>query len=83
MGMILWILFGACAAWLVSKFVGRQSSDSGLSVVAGALGAVAAGSILGAPGGFDLAALWRVSTVLVGAVGILVMANLSTGGRLR
>jgi uncharacterized membrane protein YeaQ/YmgE (transglycosylase-associated protein family) len=88
MGMLLWILFGACAAWLVSAWMGagagkRVRTGAGLSVLTGALGAAAAGCVLSSQPGVDMAALWRVSTVFVGAVGLLVIASLSTGGRLR
>lgn len=84
MGMVLWIVFGAFAAWAVSTWMGRRVGEgAGLSIVAGAVGAAAAGAIFGSVSGFDYASLWRVSTVFVGAVGILVMASLSTGGRLR
>lgn len=88
MGMLLWIIFGACAAWFVSTWMRagsgkRVRTGAGLSIITGALGAAAAGCVLSPQSGMDMAALWRVSTVFVGAVGLLVIASLSTGGRLR
>lgn len=84
MQLVMWIVLGAVAAWFARWLLGVRESRSALApIVAGALGAAALGILLGRAGAPDFSALWRVSTVFVGGIGILIMASLSTGGRLR
>ena len=84
MQLVMWIILGAVAAWFARRLAGARDSSSALGpIVAGALGAAALGVLLGRAGPPDVGALWRVTTVFVGAIGVLVMVKLSTGGRLR
>ena len=84
MGIILWISFGLFACWIASVLRGRRSEEGAFgSIVIGAAGAVAAGHFFGRLGAPDPMTILRLSTLFVGAVGLLVIASLSTGGRLR
>jgi uncharacterized membrane protein YeaQ/YmgE (transglycosylase-associated protein family) len=95
MSLILWMVIGALSAWLARKMLssGEEQRSGGRkrrlspysSLVAGALGAASIAALVTAGGSMqeEFVALWRVSTVFIGAVGILVIASRSTGGRLR
>jgi hypothetical protein len=82
MQLVAWVVLGALAAWLSRRALGLRDGVAGfLPIVLGALFAALLGLTWGRQP--DFAAMWRVSTVFVGSIGIFVMASLSTGGRLR
>lgn len=75
---------GAFAAFLARRIMGlRDGLEELFAIVAGALSAATLGLLTRGAGPIDATALFRVVTVFVGAIGIFVMASLSTGGRLR
>jgi uncharacterized membrane protein YeaQ/YmgE (transglycosylase-associated protein family) len=84
MGWLAWLIVGAIAGWLAS-IVMRTNSQQGLllDIIVGIVGALIGGFLfnaIGSPGvtGFNV---WSLFVAFVGAVVLLGLLRLFTGGR--
>jgi uncharacterized membrane protein YeaQ/YmgE (transglycosylase-associated protein family) len=84
LGAILaWIIIGGIAGWLASLLVRGSGMGVGMDIVVGIVGGILGGVILGVFGlgggfgGFNLASL---ITAFIGAVILLFVVRLFTGG---
>jgi uncharacterized membrane protein YeaQ/YmgE (transglycosylase-associated protein family) len=84
MGWLAWLIVGAIAGWLAS-IVMRTNAEQGLllDIIVGIIGAMIGGflfSAIGAPGvtGFNV---WSLFVAFIGAVVLLGLLRLFTGGR--
>ncbi len=78
---IVWIVVGGIAGWLASLLV--EGTGLGLlwDVVVGIVGGLIGGLILGAFGLGGAGIVWTFVTAFVGAVILLFIVKLITGGR--
>jgi len=82
-GWILWVVIGAVAGWVASLIMGTAGSQSLLmDIIIGIIGALLGGWLfdllnIGGAGGF----WWSLLTAVVGAVILLAILRLFTGGR--
>ncbi len=84
MGWLAWLIIGAIAGWLAS-IVMKTNAEQGLllDIIVGIIGALIGGFLfnaIGAPGvtGFNL---WSLIVAFIGAVVLLGLLRLFTGGR--
>lgn len=85
MGIIAWIVLGGLAGWLASVLVRGTGLGLLADILIGIVGAFIGGLIFSALGsqgvtGFNL---WSFIVALVGAVVLLLVVRLLTGGRSR
>jgi uncharacterized membrane protein YeaQ/YmgE (transglycosylase-associated protein family) len=84
MGWLAWLIIGAIAGWLASMVMGTNYQQGLLlDIVVGIIGAMIGGvlfSVIGAPGvtGFNV---WSLFVAFIGAVVLLGLLRLFTGGR--
>jgi uncharacterized membrane protein YeaQ/YmgE (transglycosylase-associated protein family) len=84
MGWLAWLIVGAIAGWLASILM-RTNAEQGLllDIIVGIIGAMIGGFLfnaIGAPGvtGFNV---WSLFVAFIGAVVLLGLLRLFTGGR--
>jgi uncharacterized membrane protein YeaQ/YmgE (transglycosylase-associated protein family) len=83
-GWLAWLVIGAVAGWLASMVMGTNYQQGLLlDIVVGIIGAMIGGvlfSVIGAPGvtGFNV---WSVFVAFIGAVVLLGLLRLFTGGQ--
>ncbi len=82
MGWLAWLIVGAVAGWLASIAMHSRLGLLG-DIVVGIVGALIGGflfNLIGAPGatGFNL---WSVLVAFIGAVVLLALVRLFSGGR--
>lgn len=83
MSFIGWIILGLIAGFIASKIVNKSGEGAIVDIVLGVIGAVVGGWLFrtfGMPGvtGFNL---YSMLIAIVGAVVVLVLYHLITGGR--
>jgi uncharacterized membrane protein YeaQ/YmgE (transglycosylase-associated protein family) len=85
LGTILaWIIIGGIAGWLASLLVRGGGMGIGMDIVVGIIGGIVGGFILGLlglGGGFSGFNVVSLITAFVGAVILLFIVRLFTGGR--
>ena len=83
--IIVWIIVGGIAGWLASRVV--RGSGLGLAgdIVVGIIGGIIGGFIVSALGGSGVTGLnvWSIIVAFIGAVVLLLLVRLFTGGRTR
>ena len=78
MGILSWILFGALAGWIASKFTGNVGNMGAVAnIIAGIVGASVGGFLFGLIGGqgvtgFNIGSLF---VAVIGAVVVLTILN--------
>lgn len=78
MGIISWIIFGALAGWIASKFTGNDGNMGAFAnIIAGIVGASVGGYVFGLIGGrgvtgFNIGSLF---VAVIGAVIVLAILN--------
>ncbi len=78
MGILSWILFGALAGWIASKFTGNDGNMGAVAnIIAGIVGASVGGFLFGLIGGqgvtgFNIGSLF---VAVIGAVVVLTILN--------
>jgi uncharacterized membrane protein YeaQ/YmgE (transglycosylase-associated protein family) len=84
-GWIVWIIIGGLAGWLASLVV--RGAGFGLlgDIIVGIIGAIIGGVILSAlfPGTATGGVFWSFLTAFIGAVILIFVVRLITGGRTR
>lgn len=81
-GWIIWIVLGALAGWIASMIMGSSGSQGLLmDIVVGIIGAVIGGWIFGLLGIGDGGFWWSLLTAVVGAVILIAVVRMLTGGR--
>lgn len=85
MGIIAWIVLGGLAGWLASVLVRGTGLGLLADILVGIVGAFIGGLIFSAFGGTGITGfnLWSFIVALVGAVVLLLIVRLFTGGRSR
>jgi uncharacterized membrane protein YeaQ/YmgE (transglycosylase-associated protein family) len=78
---IVWIVVGGLAGWLASKLVQGTGLGLLLDIVAGIVGGFIGGIILHAFGVTGGGIFWTFVTAFIGAVILLAIVRLITGGR--
>ena len=84
--IIAWIIVGGIAGWLAGLVVRGGGMGVGMDIVVGIIGGLIGGFILGAlglGGGFTGFNLVSLVTAFIGAVILLFLVRLFTGGRAR
>jgi uncharacterized membrane protein YeaQ/YmgE (transglycosylase-associated protein family) len=86
MGIIAWLIFGAIIGWIASMIMGTNAQQGALlNIIVGIVGALLGGFLadllgLGQPG-FQFFDLWSWIVAIIGAVLLLFLVGLFTGGR--
>jgi uncharacterized membrane protein YeaQ/YmgE (transglycosylase-associated protein family) len=80
---IVWIVVGGIAGWLASLLVEGTGLGILWDVIVGIIGGFIGGIILGALGVVGSGIWWTFITAFVGAVILLFIVKLVTGGRTR
>ena len=83
--IIVWIIVGAIAGWLASLVVRGSGLGLGGDIVVGIIGGIIGGFIVSALGGPGVTGLniWSIIVAFIGAVVLLLLVRLFTGGRTR
>lgn len=79
MGIITWIIFGALAGWIASKFTGNDVQMGALAnIVVGIVGASIGGFIFGLTGGSGVTGfnIYSLFVAVIGAIVLLTIINL-------
>lgn len=81
-GWILWIVIGALAGWIASMIMGTNGSQGLLmDIIVGIIGGVLGGWLFGLIGLGDGGFWWSLLTAIVGAIILIAILRLLTGGR--
>lgn len=85
MGIIAWIVLGGLAGWLASVLVRGTGLGILADILVGIVGAFIGGLIFNALGGHGVTGfnVWSFVVAVVGAVVLLLIVRLLTGGRTR
>ncbi len=78
MGLVGWLILGALAGWLASKFTGNnQRMGLGLNIVVGVIGASIGGFVVNLLGGRGVTGfnLWSLIVAVIGSVILLSIVN--------
>ena len=84
LGFIGWIVLGGLAGWVASMIMGNNKSQGLLgNIVVGIIGGLLGGFVFGLFGGAGVTGfnLWSFLVALVGAVVLLFLWRLVTGGK--
>lgn len=85
MGIILWLVLGGIAGWLAGLIV--RGSGLGIigDIVVGIIGGFIGGFIVSLVGGSGVTGfnIWSLIVAIIGAVVLLLIVRLFTGGRRR
>lgn len=83
-GILVWIIIGGLAGWVASMIVGNNKSQGLLgNIVVGIVGALIGGFVIGLLGGegFTGFNVWSFLVALGGAVVLLLIKRVLTGGK--
>ncbi|MGH2516829.1 MAG: GlsB/YeaQ/YmgE family stress response membrane protein [Ktedonobacterales bacterium] len=85
MGILAWIVLGGLAGWLASVLVRGTGLGILADILIGIVGAFIGGFIVSALGGTGVTGfnLWSFVVAVIGAVVLLLIVRLLTGGRSR
>ncbi len=83
--IIVWIIVGAIGGWLASLVVRGSGLGLGGDIIVGIIGGIIGGLIVSAFGGSGVSGLniWSIIVAFIGAVVLLLLVRLFTGGRAR
>ncbi|MGL4650349.1 MAG: GlsB/YeaQ/YmgE family stress response membrane protein [Caldilineaceae bacterium] len=81
-GWIVWLATGAVIGWLASLIMGSSGSQGLImDIVVGIVGALLGGWVFGLFGLADGGWWWSLITAIIGAVALIAILRLVTGGR--
>lgn len=85
MSIVGWIILGGLAGWLASILVRGTGLGIIADILVGIVGAFIGGIIVGALGGTGVTGfnIWSFIVAVIGAVVLLLIVRLFTGGRTR
>ncbi|HLZ22404.1 MAG TPA: GlsB/YeaQ/YmgE family stress response membrane protein [Ktedonobacterales bacterium] len=85
MSILGWIILGGLAGWLASILVRGTGLGIVADILVGIVGAFIGGIIVGALGGTGVSGfnIWSFVVAVIGAVVLLLIVRLFTGGRRR
>jgi uncharacterized membrane protein YeaQ/YmgE (transglycosylase-associated protein family) len=85
MSIVGWIILGGLAGWLASVLVRGTGLGIIADILVGIVGAFIGGIIVGALGGTGVTGfnIWSFIVAVIGAVVLLLIVRLFTGGRTR
>lgn len=73
MGIILWLVFGALAGWIASKFMGTDTEQGAVAnIVVGIIGAMIGGFVFNTLGGEDITG-FNIYSLVVAVVGSVIL----------
>ena len=78
MGLVGWLILGALAGWIASKFTGNsERMGLGLNIVVGVIGASIGGFVVNLLGGRGVTGfnLWSLIVAVIGSVILLSVVN--------